>query len=174
MSKKPTVPGEYQVSAGSTSGVGVAANSATRFFMPQLCAGEVTLNAMSNEKLMQDRYGRASKPSRGKVVALASTLFAIFMVWAVWVSFFSAAEPKPVVQGYEVIDENSTVVRFSVIKPAGTKAFCAVEVLSKSYAVVGYREVVIGPETSDDAVLEVTVNTTSLGVTGLVEKCSLK
>ena len=32
---------------------------------------------MSNEKLMQDRYGRASKPGRGKVIALASVLFAI-------------------------------------------------------------------------------------------------
>ena len=34
---------------------------------------------MSNEKLMQDRYGRTSKPSRGKVIALASVLFAAFI-----------------------------------------------------------------------------------------------
>jgi hypothetical protein len=129
---------------------------------------------MSNEKLMQDRYGRTSKPSRGKVIALASVLFAAFIGWSIWVSFFSPQSAKPTVQGYEVVDESSTIVRFRVVKPAETTAICAVEVLSKSYAVVGYGEVVIGPEISADALLEATVNTTSLGVTGLVEKCSLK
>ena len=129
---------------------------------------------MSNEKLMQDRYGRASKPSRGKVIALASVLFATFIGWSIWVSFFSPQSAKPTVQGYEVVDESSTIVRFRVAKPAESTAVCAVEVLSKSYAVVGYREFVVGPEISADALLEATVNTTSLGVTGLVEKCSLK
>ena len=129
---------------------------------------------MSNEKLMQERYGRTSKPSRGKVIALASVLFAIFIGWAVWVSFLTPQSAKPAVQGYEVVDESSTIVRFRVAKPTEATAVCAVEVLSKSYAVVGYREVVIGPEISEDALLEATVNTTSLGVTGLVEKCSLK
>jgi hypothetical protein len=129
---------------------------------------------MSNEKLMQERYGRTSKPSRGKVIALASVLFAVFMGWAIWVSFFSPQTAKPAVQGYEVVDESSTIVRFSVAKPQDSTAVCAVEVLSKSYAVVGFREIVIGPETNPDALIEATVNTTSLGVTGLVEKCSLK
>lgn len=129
---------------------------------------------MSNEKLMQDRYGRASKPSRGKVIALASALFAVFLGWSIWVSFFSPQSAKPAVQGYEVVDDSTTIVRFSVVKPAESTAVCAVEVLSKSYAVVGYREVVIGPDTNSDALIEATVNTTSLGVTGLVEKCSLK
>ncbi len=129
---------------------------------------------MSNEKLMQDRYGRTSKPSRGKVIALASVLFTIFISWSIWVSFFSPQSAKPAVQGYEVVDESSTIVRFRVVKPAEATAVCAVEVLSKSYAVVGYREVVVGPKTSADALIEATVNTTSLGVTGLVEKCSLK
>jgi hypothetical protein len=129
---------------------------------------------MSNEKLMQDRYGRTSKTSRGKVIALASVLFAAFIGWSIWVSFFSPQSAKPTVQGYEVVDESSTIVRFRVVKPAESTAVCAVEVLSKSYGVVGYREVVVGPEISSDALLEATVNTTSLGVTGLVEKCSLK
>ncbi len=129
---------------------------------------------MSNEKLMQDRYGRASKPSRGKVIALASALFAVFLGWSIWVSFFSPQSAKPAVQGYEVVDDSTTIVRFSVVKPAESTAVCAVEVLSKSYAVVGYREVVIGPDTNSDALIEANVNTTSLGVTGLVEKCSLK
>ncbi len=129
---------------------------------------------MSNEKLMQDRYGGTSKPSRGRVIALASVLLAVFISWSIWVSFFSPQSAKPMVQGYEVVDESSTVVRFRVVKPAESTAVCAVEVLSKSYAVVGYREVVIGPDTNSDALIEATVNTTSLGVTGLVEKCSLK
>ncbi len=129
---------------------------------------------MSNEKLMQDRYGRTSNPSRGRVIALASVLFAVFISWSIWVSFFSPQSAKPMVQGYEVADESSTVVRFRVVKPAESTAVCAVEVLSKSYAVVGYREVVVGPDKNSDALFEATVNTTSLGVTGLVEKCSLK
>ena len=129
---------------------------------------------MTNEKLLQDRYGRTNMPSRGRVIALASVLFAGFIAWAIWVSFFSPQSAKPMVQGYEVVDESSTIVRFTVKKPAESTAVCAVEVLSKSYAVVGYREVTVDPETNSDALLEVSVNTTSLGVTGLVEKCSLK
>jgi hypothetical protein len=129
---------------------------------------------MSNEKLMQERYGRTNKPSRGRVIALASVLFAVFISWSIWVSFLSPQSAKPMVQGYEVVDESSTVVRFRVVKPAEATAVCAVEVLSKSYAVVGYREVVVGPESNADALIEANVNTTSLGVTGLVEKCSLK
>ena len=78
------------------------------------------------------------------------------------------------VQGYEVLDSQETIVRFSVLKPNDRAALCAVEVLSNSYAVVGYEEVVVPAESSEDDIFEVTVNTTGLGVTGLVETCTLK
>ncbi len=129
---------------------------------------------MNQEELMRERYGIKPPASRGRMVAVAASLFTVFLVWAVWVSFFSPATAKPTTVGYEVNSASQTVVRFKVQKSAPAEFTCAAEVLDQSYAVVGYREVEIGADAPADTVIEVAVNTTQLGVTGLVEKCWLK
>lgn len=128
---------------------------------------------MTNETLMQNRYGINPKPNRRGVLVLAVALLALFFTWAIWVSFFAPATAKPSVLGYEVKSAESTVVRFSVTKPADRAAICAVEVMNSSFAIVGFKQVTVPASASDSEVFEVAVNTTQLGVTGLVEKCSL-
>jgi hypothetical protein len=76
---------------------------------------------------------------------------------------------KHQVLAYEVIDETQTSVKFSVQSPSGA-ANCAVQVLNQGYAVVGYKEV----DVASSGEFETFVNTTELGVTGLVDKCWLK
>ena len=129
---------------------------------------------MSQEQLMRERYGIKPPASRRRIAVLAASLFVIFMVWAIWVSFFAPATAKSATVGYEVRSASETVVRFKVTKPAESTAVCAAQVLDQSYAIVGYREVEVGPDVASDTVIDTSVNTTLLGVTGLVEKCWLK
>jgi len=142
--------------------------------MAQLCVRAVNLKAMTNETLMRERYGKSSSSNRKSVIILAVSLLVIFFVWASWATFLAPAKATPKVQGYEVVSPELTKVRFTVDKPAGTTAVCATEVMNSSFAVVGYRQVTIEPDASASEVLEVSVNTTQLGVTGLVEKCWVK
>ena len=129
---------------------------------------------MTNETLMLERYGKSSKSNRKPVTILAVALLVVFFVWAIWASFLAPAKATPRVLGYEVVDAQHTKVRFSVDKPAGASAVCAVEVMNKSFAVVGYRQLTINQDAGASEVFEASVNTTQLGVTGLVEKCWLK
>ncbi len=129
---------------------------------------------MTNETLMLERYGKSSKSNRKPVTVLAVALLVIFFVWAIWASFLAPAKATPKVLGYEVVDAQHTKVRFSVDKPAGTAVVCAAEVMNSSFAVVGYRQVTINEDAAASEVFEASVNTTQLGVTGLVEKCWLK
>jgi hypothetical protein len=121
--------------------------------------------------LMAERYGKkpAGKASRKRIIAVAAALLATFLGWAIWVSVEGANQVKSQDLGYEILSANQASVRFAVQSPAGP-AVCAVQVLNQGFAVVGYKEVPI--QASGE--FEVLVNTTSLGVSGHVDKCWLK
>lgn len=127
---------------------------------------------MSESELLAERYGRRANPkqvSRRLVISLAVPLLIIFVAWASWVSIDTAKQVKFQDLAYEVLGPEQTSVRFSVSSPAGP-AVCAIQVLNQSFTVVGYREVDI----SQSGEFETLINTTELGVTGLVDKCWLK
>lgn len=130
---------------------------------------------MSTNQTLEERYGRKNTPqqTRLRIGILAGILASVFLGWAVWVSFFTTPAPKASVVGYEVIDDLHTQVRFTVSKPADRSATCEVRVLSNSYGVVGYLEVPVPADTPSNRILEVSVNTTQLGVTGVVDRCWL-
>ncbi|MFM1984054.1 MAG: hypothetical protein RL723_489 [Actinomycetota bacterium] len=121
--------------------------------------------------LMAERYGKnpGKKPNRRVVITLASLLLAAFLVWAIWVTLDNADQIKTQDRGYEILSENQALVSFSVQSPAGP-AICAIQVLNQGYAVVGYKEVPVAVSGE----YETFVNTTQLGVSGLVDKCWLK
>jgi len=133
----------------------------------------VALKEMSFESdLLASRYGKtatSSRRTRQRIIALASVLLAGFLGWAIWVTVSGVNEIKHNVLGYQVLSEGQTSVKFSVQSPTGA-AKCAVQVLNQGFAVVGYKEVAI-PASGQ---YETFVNTTELGVTGLVDKCWLK
>ena len=135
----------------------------------------LTLIVMSNQQTLEERYGRkaSTKATRWRVGILAGALLSVFLGWAIWVSFLTAPAPKAAVVGYEVIDDQHTLVRFTVSKPADRAVTCEVRVLSNSYGVVGYLEVEVPVDTPADRILKVSVNTTQLGVTGVVDRCWL-
>ena len=126
----------------------------------------------SESDLLASRYGitaNNSRATRKRTIALASLLLAMFLGWAIWVTVSGSDAIKHQDLAYEVIDESQTSVKFSVQSPSGP-AKCAVQVLNQGYAVVGYKEV----EVASSGEFETLVNTTELGVTGLVDKCWLK
>ena len=131
---------------------------------------------MSNHQSLEDRYGRKPTASsiRLRIGILAGLLFTVFLGWAVWVSFFTTPAPKASVVGYEVFDDLHTQVSFTVTNQAARPTTCEVRVLSQSYGVVGYLEVAIPADAPADRIWEVSVNTTQLGVTGVVDRCWLK
>jgi hypothetical protein len=130
---------------------------------------------MSTNQTLEERYGRkaTTRQTRIRIGILAGALVSVFLGWAIWVSFFTTPAPKASVVGYDVIDDQHTQVRFTVSKPADKSATCEVRVLSNSYGVVGYLEVPVPADTPSNRILEVSVNTTQLGVTGVVDRCWL-
>lgn len=126
--------------------------------------------------LMSERYGKKPNSSRRQrifVTFLASTLFTLFIAWAISVTAANSNQIKFESIGYEVLNSNQTKVTFTVTLPNDSDAaICAVEALSESYNVVGYREVEIDPGANRSH--ETIVKTTELAVTGQVDKCWLK
>ncbi|MFM5903479.1 MAG: DUF4307 domain-containing protein [Microbacteriaceae bacterium] len=129
---------------------------------------------MATNTYLEDRYGKSAAPKRKMIVVLAALLLTVFFVWAIAVSFFAPATAKASVLGYQVVNAQSTEVRFTVSKTAKVDAVCEVEVLNNSYAVVGFLEVSVPADAPADKVFEVAVNTTQLGVTGVVDACQVK
>ena len=74
--------------------------------------------------------------------------------------------------GFEVLGDQQTRVEFVVSRPQAASVVCQVEILDASYAVVGYREVTVLSNASDQQTT--LVNTTSRGVTGVVKECWVK
>lgn len=121
--------------------------------------------------LMAERYGKraGNKPNRKLIIGLAAVLLATFLAWAIWVSVQGANQIKTQDRGYEIISPLQASVKFAVQTPAGP-AVCAIQVLNQSYSVVGYKELPVAASGE----YETFVNTTELGVSGLVDKCWLK
>nr|WP_231705113.1 DUF4307 domain-containing protein [Arthrobacter gengyunqii] len=75
--------------------------------------------------------------------------------------------------GFSITDATHATVDFQVTKDPEDSASCAVQVLSQSYAVVGWKQVTIGPGEEATTGHRVDVRTDSLGVTGGVNACWL-
>jgi hypothetical protein len=114
------------------------------------------------------RYGR--KPANRKLLyVFAGVAGLIFIVWAAWVAI-AGNEPQGKTISYEVWDENTVIVDFSVNKPKESSVTCAIQALKEDYAVVGYKEVQFPPGQSY-IISSATLTTTHLAVTGLVDRC---
>jgi hypothetical protein len=73
--------------------------------------------------------------------------------------------------GYEVLSEHSTVVHSQVSVDPGVEAKCAVQVLDKSYSIVGWKEITVPASEQRSRSISTQVTTTTRGVTGLIHDC---
>jgi hypothetical protein len=80
--------------------------------------------------------------------------------------------------GFSTPDAWHAEIDFQVTKDAAATAVCAVHALSDTYAVVGFKEVEIGPDArkagSTTSLERVPLRTESAAVSGVVDSCWLK
>ena len=136
-------------------------------------ASERPADGLSSESRLANRYG-APKPglsARTKIVlgSLAGAAAVGAVVFMAIPSGAGTLTSKDV--GFTIPDATSSVVDFNVTKPAEATVDCAVQVLSDSYAVVGWKTVRIPPSEDPTVSLSTSVRTDSLGVTGGVNAC---
>ncbi|WP_296630274.1 DUF4307 domain-containing protein [Rhodoluna sp.] len=128
----------------------------------------------SQSDLLADRYGTSRVPASRKrlgVIALAVVLLLGFLALALSVAFAEANKLETKDLGYQILSPQQALVKFEVKSPNDTEITCAIKVLSQSFAVVGYREVPVSALAGQPQQFETLVNTTQLGVSGLVDKC---
>lgn len=125
------------------------------------------------------RYGKSpqQETQRRRAIFITAGLFAaLFIVWAVWANLTAKNEPTFKTSSFEIIDKQNLSVSFVLSKPANSTAICAVQALKEDYGVVAYKEVKI-PATSPedgsitDIPVKVSLRSTELAVTGLVDRC---
>ena len=126
-----------------------------------------------SENLLEKRYGVGStrKKDRLFAIVIGSLALVAFLVWALIFTIDDAQRISTRDVGFTVNDEFSTEVVFEVTRQHGQKVMCDVQVLSQSYAVVGFKTIAVEPSGNASVVVSTVVNTTELGTTGLVDSC---
>ena len=126
-----------------------------------------------SENLLEKRYGVGTTHKKDRVFAIAigSLALVAFLVWALIFTIDDAQKISTRDVGFTVNSEFSTEVVFEVTREPGQKVMCDVQVLSQSYAVVGFKTIAVEPSGNRSVVVSTVVNTTELGTTGLVDSC---
>lgn len=131
---------------------------------------------MTNDYLA-NRYGNTKAKARNQRIlwtSVGASLLVGFFVWAIAVTFSSPSKITAEVQSFSVIDAIQTQVTISVENPTQKDGVCAVQVLSNSYGVVGYKEVPVPGDLGDAPSIDVALNTTNLGVSATIDRCWFK
>ncbi|KAD3515500.1 DUF4307 domain-containing protein [Arthrobacter yangruifuii] len=102
-------------------------------------------------------------------VSAAVVLGAVGVAWASFPSSTGTVTSKDV--GFTFPEDGLVAVDFQVDKSAGSTAACAVQALNESYAVVGWKTVVLGPEAPDSSTHQVVLRIDSPAVNGGVNTC---
>lgn len=126
-----------------------------------------------SENLLQQRYGvgKTRKTDRIFAISVAALALVGFLIWALLFTIDDANKVSTRDVGFTVNDEFSTEVVFEVSRAPGQEVVCDVQVLSQSYAVVGFKTITVEPSANRSVVISTVVNTTELGTTGLVDSC---
>ena len=130
---------------------------------------------MNQDELLAERYGRTKKSKqrdRRLGIIVAAVALVGFLIWGISTTAINANKVTAEVHSFEVLGDQQTRVEFVVSRPTKQPVVCQVEILDASYAVVGYREVTVLSNASDQQTT--LVNTTSRGVTGVVKECWVK
>jgi hypothetical protein len=122
-----------------------------------------------------ERYGPPPSPLRRRLLlAAVAVLAGAGLAWVVWAGLASADQDVRFgTQGYDVVDDSTVLVTFTVVKDPGATARCQVEALSSTFAQVGLTTVDVGPAPQRGATASATVRTQERATTGRVQACEL-
>lgn len=127
-----------------------------------------------------NRYGtpKPGLPGRTKKRIIWGTLAAAVVITAVFTVQTSIPEVSSKDVGFNIQDPGNANVDFNVTKAPDATVQCAVQVLSETYAVVGWEIVEIGPNSADEGTdggrttaHRAQIRTESAGVSGGVNAC---
>ncbi len=130
--------------------------------------------AEQENDLLAQRYGKQAKLSRRTWLWISA---AGISVMTIGVLIASIANYNPVQSqdlGFSVKGPTQVVLEFEITKPQDATAICTLEALNEQFGQVGYKTLEIGPQESAKLRLSVSINTTELSTTALVDECQLK
>jgi hypothetical protein len=131
------------------------------------------MTAQEND-LMASRYGQKPKRSRKYWLWISVIGIALMALGALVAAManFNPVQSKDI--GFSVKNATQVVLDIEISKPKAATAICSLESLNEQFAQVGYKEIEIGPQETDTVRLSVSINTTELATTALVDECRLK
>ncbi|MBD8080246.1 DUF4307 domain-containing protein [Cellulosimicrobium arenosum] len=123
--------------------------------------------------LPEGRYGPPSTPRRRRWAVAGISLAAVVGVVVTVLVGLDHADQDVRFQdvGFDVVDSERVDVTFEVYMDAGTTARCSVDALSESFAQVGTLDVTVGPVDTTESRWTVSVATSELATTGVVQSC---
>jgi Domain of unknown function (DUF4307) len=130
--------------------------------------------AAQENDLMESRYGHKPKRSRRYWVLISAVGIALMALGALFAAManFNPVQTKDI--GFSVKDATQVVLDFEISKPKNATAICSLESLNEQFSQVGYKEIEIGPQDTDTVRFSISINTTELATTALVDECRLK
>lgn len=133
----------------------------------------ITLIPMDQAELLAKRYGvKASNPKRNRVLTIVGV--GLLTVTAGWFGFANYSPVSFQDLGYRVLSDTRVEIDFELTRPANADVVCSFEALNNQFAPVGWVELVIPGSESTKVRNTITINTTELAVTGLVDECRLR
>ncbi|PJJ71502.1 uncharacterized protein DUF4307 [Diaminobutyricimonas aerilata] len=128
------------------------------------------------ERELDQRYGRTPRRasrSRWWAVGVAAAFVVVLVAWVVWGGLLgrpAQLESRDV--GYVISDDGREIdVRWRLTVEPGTETRCAVQALSDSFAIVGWRIVDLPPSDQRTREFRETVRTVEEPDTGLIHSC---
>lgn len=124
---------------------------------------------------LDERYGRTPRSSRNNkamgIVAAAG--FAVVIgAWLWWGGVLEAPSQLQYRDvAHTIVNETEVSVSYEVTAAPGTEVTCAVQALSASYGIVGWRIVEIPMSDRWTRVFDTTLRTSEPAVTGLLYEC---
>lgn len=104
-------------------------------------------------------------------ITVGSLILFAFLIWAMLFVINDSSRVSYRDIAYEVIDEFSTSVTFEVSRNIGQEVTCDITILAENFAIVGFLTLDVAASENRSTVISTTVQTTELGVTGLVDGC---
>ena len=124
-----------------------------------------------------DRYGTGpASPKRVRRFAIATAVvFAVgFIAWVAWGGLFApASQVSATDAGTTTVSDHEVEVEFELTVPAGHTSSCALQALTSTFTIVGWRIVDFPASNLTTRSLTETVRTTERAVTGLIYRCWL-
>jgi len=131
------------------------------------------MTAQEND-LLATRYGKKAKLSKGRWQWISIVGIALMIIGALIATIANYNPVQSQDLGFSVKDSTQVVLDFEVTKPLDAVAVCSLEALNEQFGQVGYKTIEIGPQETGKVRLSVSINTTELATTALVDECRLK